>query len=82
MLRRDKTTASAHMEDLRRGLHGGGASNAALPGFGSLRGEDEEVEELHAKLLARRSGEWCGDGGTRESAELAVAMVSPGRSRK
>jgi hypothetical protein len=39
--------------DFRRGHHGGGVGNAALPRLGSLCGEDEGIEGFKAELEAQ-----------------------------
>jgi hypothetical protein len=48
------------VEELRRDHRDGGVGNAALPGFGSLRGEDEGIEGLRAELGTRFGTRWCG----------------------
>jgi hypothetical protein len=53
-------TPSSSMAELRRAFRGGSTGNAALPGLGSLCGEDEEIEGLKAELGTQFGRRWCG----------------------
>jgi hypothetical protein len=52
--------------------------------LGSLHGEDEEIEELKAKLLVRWSREQCSGGGARrwQSSNGASLVSSAARARE